>query len=109
MGPEPGTTPTADATSRWRLLIRHRFGFQAGVDAAAWAVAIVAATLLRYEFDYQDIDWAGLALIVPVAIVIHVVVGTAGGLYLGRWRFGSFEAVATLAPLLKKRPNSTSS
>lgn len=96
MGPEPGTTPTADATSRWRLLIRHRFGFQAGVDAAAWAIAIVAATLLRYEFDYQDIDWAGLALIVPVAIVIHVVVGTAGGLYLGRWRFGSFEEVAAL-------------
>lgn len=85
-----------DAASRWRLLIRHRFGFQAGFDALSWAVAIVVATLLRYDFAYQDIGWARLALLIPIAVVIHVVVGTAGGLYLGRWRFGSFEEVAAL-------------
>lgn len=87
---------TPDAASRWRLLIRHRFGFQAGVDALSWSVAIVLATLLRYDLAYEDINWARLVLLIPIAVVIHVVVGTAGGLYLGRWRFGSFEEVAAL-------------
>lgn len=95
MAPELGGTPP-DAASRWRLLIRHRFGFQAGVDALSWSVAIVLATLLRYDFAYEDLNWARLLLLIPIAIAIHVVVGTAGGLYLGRWRFGSFEEVAAL-------------
>lgn len=90
------TNETPDATSRWRLLIRHRFGFQAGLDAVSWAVAIVLATLLRYDLEYTQIVWTRLFLLIPIAIVIHVVVGTAGGLYLGRWRFGSFEEVAAL-------------
>jgi len=94
--PELETPDTPDAASRWRLLIRHRFGFQAGLDAVSWAVAIVAATLLRYDLDYQAIAWTRLLLLIPIAIIIHVVVGTAGGLYLGRWRFGSFEEVAAL-------------
>ena len=96
MGKESGVADPPDAASRWRLLIRHRFGFQVGVDAAAWAAAIVLATMLRYDFKVQDIDWTRLLLLVPVAIVIHAVVGTAGGLYRGRWRFGSFEEVAAL-------------
>ena len=95
MAPELAGTPP-DAASRWRLLIRHRFGFQAGLDAVAWSVAIVLATLLRYDLEYQDINWARLVLLIPIAVAIHVVVGTAGGLYLGRWRFGSFEEVAAL-------------
>ncbi len=96
MGDERDGGDPPDAASRWRLLIRHRFGFQVGLDAVAWAAAIVLATLLRYDFAVEDIVWARLVLLIPVAIVIHVVVGTAGGLYRGRWRFGSFEEVAAL-------------
>lgn len=96
MTTEHAAPETPDAASRWRLLIRHRFGFQAGLDAVAWAVAIVAATVLRYDFEVQEIAWTRLLLLIPIAVVIHVVVGTAGGLYLGRWRFGSFEEVAAL-------------
>lgn len=96
MRPEDDSSDPPDQRSRWRLLIRHRFGFQAGLDAGAWAVAIVLATVLRFDFEVQQIEWARLVLLIPVAVVIHVVVGTAGGLYLGRWRFGSFEEVAAL-------------
>lgn len=85
-----------DATSRWRLLVRHRFGFQAGLDALGWAVAIIAATILRYDFDLEAIVWPRLLLLIPITVAIHVMVGTAGGLYLGRWRFGSVEEVAAL-------------
>ncbi len=96
MTPGHSGPDTPDSGSRWRLLIRHRFGFQAGVDALSWSVAIVLATLLRYDFAYEGLNWARLVLLIPIAIAIHVVVGTAGGLYLGRWRFGSFEEVAAL-------------
>ncbi len=96
MRPEDDSIDPPDQRSRWRLLIRHRFGFQAGLDAGAWAAAIVLATVLRFDFEFQQIEWARLVLLIPIAIVIHVVVGTAGGLYLGRWRFGSFEEVAAL-------------
>ena len=96
MGAEPGSGDPPDAASRWRLLVRHRFGFQVGLDAVAWAAAIVVATMLRYDFNVQSINWTRLLLLIPVAIIIHAVVGTAGGLYRGRWRFGSFEEVAAL-------------
>ncbi|MCB1004016.1 MAG: polysaccharide biosynthesis protein [Acidimicrobiales bacterium] len=96
MAADEGAPESAPAASRWRLLIRHRFGFQAGLDAVAWSAAIVLATLLRYDLDYGEIAWERLALLIPIAVAIHVVVGIAGGLYLGRWRFGSFEEVAAL-------------
>ena len=53
---------TPDARSRWRLLIRHRFGFQAGLDAISWAIAIGLATLLRYDFAFEQIQWERLLL-----------------------------------------------
>src|SRR4051812_33608180 len=85
-----------DPARRWRLLVRHRFGFQAGIDAVAWAVAIVAGTLLRYEFEYALVPWARVVLMIPVAALVQVVAGSAAGLYLGRWRFGSFDETAAL-------------
>ena len=85
-----------DPARRWRLLVRHRFGFQAGIDALAWAIGIVVGTLLRYEFEYDLVPWVRTLLLIPVAALIQIVAGSAAGLYLGRWRFGSFDETAAL-------------
>ena len=80
----------------WQWLIARRYRIQALFDAAAWATALVFATTIRHDFDLNAIDWAGLALLVPLAALAQVVAGISSGLYIGRWRFGSFEEVAAL-------------
>src|SRR5205807_274325 len=83
------------------LLIRwgtvHRYLVQAAIGAVAWAVALAFATVVRWNFDVSSIDFWGLVAIIPLAALAQIVAGLASGLYLGRWRFGSFEEVAGLA------------
>ncbi|MDQ1393265.1 MAG: hypothetical protein QOF30_2242 [Acidimicrobiaceae bacterium] len=63
----------------------------------AWAVALTMAVVMRYEFDYHKVHWAGLAIVVVLVSVAQVISGVGFGLYVGRWRYGSFEEVAALA------------
>ena len=58
---------------------------------------MVLATFLRYEFNFNPVHWRDLARILPILAVVHLVLGTYEGLYVGRWSFGSFEEVAALA------------
>ena len=69
---------------------------QAGIDAVAWAVALTFATIIRWNFSWSSIDYGGLLAIIPLAVLAQVVAGIASGIYLGRWRFGSFEEVEGL-------------
>jgi FlaA1/EpsC-like NDP-sugar epimerase len=80
----------------WTTLAANRIVVQATVDALAWVVALPAATILRYELDLTAEDLEPLAVLVPVAVVVQLVVGLAAGQYRGRWRYGSFEEVAAL-------------
>jgi FlaA1/EpsC-like NDP-sugar epimerase len=84
-------------TATWRFLARHRLWVQACIDSFAWAVALSTATVFRYDFDFREVHPRGLAIIVSLAILLQLAAGSAGGLYLARWRFGSFEEVAALA------------
>lgn len=89
--------PGGDAQPAWwRTLAANRVIVQATVDALAWAVALPLATFLRFELDVTAEQLAPLAVLVPVAVVVQLVVGLAAGQYRGRWRYGSFEEVAAL-------------
>jgi FlaA1/EpsC-like NDP-sugar epimerase/lipopolysaccharide/colanic/teichoic acid biosynthesis glycosyltransferase len=67
-----------------------------GADALAWAGGLISAVLLRYDFDPGRVDWASFAGLAAAAVVVQVLVGLSTGLYLGRWRLGSFEEVSAL-------------
>lgn len=78
------------------FLIRRRRVIQASADAAAWALALWLAAWMRFEFDMTAVPVAGLLGAVPVAASAQVFTGVVTGLYLGRWRFGSFDEAAAL-------------
>src|SRR5688572_10389842 len=79
-----------------RFLGRHRTPVQGLVDALAWTVAILFATLFRYDFDLPPDQYGGLTAIIPIALALEVFAGLACGLYTGRSRFGSFDEVLSL-------------
>jgi FlaA1/EpsC-like NDP-sugar epimerase len=70
---------------------------QAIVDALAWTVSIVIATLIRFDFHVTRVDIVGVAAMIPLAIEAQLVGGYITGLYRGRWRYGSFDEAAALA------------
>jgi FlaA1/EpsC-like NDP-sugar epimerase len=80
----------------WLALVEHRFAYLALWDAGSWAVALLLATWIRYEFDVSRIDLSGLVSAIPLVVAVQLVVGLWQGLYLGRWRLGSFEEIAAL-------------
>jgi len=66
------------------------------VDAVAWAAGLTFVTVIRFEFDFDRIDWRGLAIVTAYAIVAQGLVGLVGGLYTGRLRLASFEEAGIL-------------
>jgi len=85
-----------DGSGIWHLLDRRRTIVQPAADAFAWALALTLATLLRYDLHLPAGSWRGVATAVPLAMAVQVAVGSAAGLYTGRWRFGSFDEVFSL-------------
>jgi FlaA1/EpsC-like NDP-sugar epimerase len=81
----------------WPLVSRHRSGLQMAVDVVAWAVALLLAMLLRFDFAFAQVRAFELPTVIAIAGSAQVVVGLALGLYLGRRRYGSFEEVSLLA------------
>ncbi|MEY2403874.1 MAG: hypothetical protein QOD38_1425, partial [Acidimicrobiaceae bacterium] len=81
----------------YSLLGPYRYAATVLVDVAIWATSMILATFLRYEFNFSPVHWKDLAKILPLLAVVHLVLGTYEGLYVGRWSFGSFEEVAALA------------
>lgn len=69
---------------------------QAGCDAAAWAGALLFATIVRYDFELARVDFVRWAWLVPIAAVVQSITGVGFGLYTGRSRFGSFDEISGL-------------
>ena len=97
--PKAPVSPNAMWHSRVvRWLADRRQFVQVVLDAVSWAGALFFATLMRYDFNELDrIDWGGLFTLIPLAVLAQIVGGLAFGLYLGRWRFGSFDEALALA------------
>lgn len=81
------------------LLVRLRFALQAGFDAGCWFVALHLAALLRFDFARSRIDEVTLLVAALLVAAAQVVIGRLAGLYIHRWRYGTFEEVgaATLS------------
>ena len=80
-----------------RWAVQYRPIVQAGMDAAAWAVALLFATVVRFDFDVDEVYFRGWLVIAVLAGLTQAAAGFACGLYTGRFRFGSFDEVAGLA------------
>ena len=77
--------------------MRLRFILQAGFDSLCWVIAIVLATLLRYDFQWERLHTGAMLVAAVAGAVLHVVVGRLAGLYIHRWRYGTFEEVTAAA------------
>lgn len=80
-----------------RQFPRYRFLLQSGFDAAAWFVGLWTATLLRHEFDLSQVNNWGAARMAVLAALLQIGLGVLAGLYVHRWRYGTFEEVAASA------------
>ncbi|WP_081996917.1 polysaccharide biosynthesis protein [Microbacterium sp. ZOR0019] len=79
------------------LAPRRRRALAATVDAGAWIVGILAAVVLRFEFEPTLAGWASTVVLALTAAAIQVGIGFSLRFYLGRFTYGSFEEVRNLA------------
>ena len=80
-----------------RALRRGFPGLQALLDCVAWAVAIPVATVLRFDFFFARVDWAGVAAFVAMAIALQIGLGASFGMYRRRYHYGSFDEMRVVA------------
>lgn len=55
------------------------------------------ATFLRYELDASKVELSMVLLVGALAVAAQIVIGTLSGLYVHRWRYGTFDEVAATA------------
>ncbi|PYI39702.1 polysaccharide biosynthesis protein [Arthrobacter psychrolactophilus] len=69
---------------------------QAILDSLAWIVALFLAVLLRYELDIGLINFAGLGVLIAIAVATQLIAGWYMALYRGRYTFGSIHEARVL-------------
>ena len=87
-------------TQRAERRVRHWGARASGrivADCLAWCIAVTFVSILRVDFDLGQLWLHGQLLILPAAIASHLLAAWMTGLYVGRWRVGSFDEVAALA------------
>ena len=67
------------------------------LDSCAWLVAVLVATVLRYEMDLSQIDVAPTRHLIVVAILAQVVVGGVSQTYRGRHAVGSLDDAVNIS------------
>ncbi|WP_307872141.1 polysaccharide biosynthesis protein [Microbacterium paraoxydans] len=76
---------------------RRRRRLAAVVDGLAWSFGVVIAIALRFELRMDADSWIATMVLAIVAGAIQIVVGYVTALYRGRFTYGSFDEVRTLA------------
>src|ERR687893_118199 len=79
---------------------RTRAFMQFGLDAVSWAVGIISAEVLRYEFDYERVWWPSVLVAVAATAAVQFGIGWLYHLYRGRYSYGSFEEVRALTAVV---------
>jgi dTDP-glucose 4,6-dehydratase len=69
-------------------------------DALAWALALFAFFLVRFDLTLSERVWNAAIAYTLAAIVLQVIGGFRFHLYLGRSRIGSFDEVTALGSLV---------
>jgi FlaA1/EpsC-like NDP-sugar epimerase len=74
----------------------RRTALQVVLDALAWAVAIVFAVSLRYDFSYETVTWRSALGVTIAVILLGAALGFTTGLYRRRFVPGSFAEVRAI-------------
>lgn len=91
----PSETASGELISRFSHFLR-RYGWLFLADCLAWAIGIIAALILRYDFLIGRINWSWAVVLIIVAALIQFVGGWAFWLYRGRYEVGGFDEVRAL-------------
>ena len=81
-------------------MTRYRYILQTGFDSVAWIIGLAVASYLRLEFDLGAVPVAAVLGIGALAVVFQVGVGTRAGLYVHRWRYGTFDEVTSTVKIV---------
>ncbi|MGB6057501.1 MAG: nucleoside-diphosphate sugar epimerase/dehydratase [Microthrixaceae bacterium] len=83
----------------------QRFLVQAVIDFAAWTVALWLATYFRYEMAASEVSLIDVFSVSALACLLQLILGRASGLYVHRWRYGTYEEIsATMKVVLMVAP-----
>ena len=74
----------------------RQYGLLFLFDAAAWAIAIMAALVLRFDFNLTRIHWTWTLVVILITALLQLVGGWLFWLYRSRWEVGSFDEVRAL-------------
>jgi FlaA1/EpsC-like NDP-sugar epimerase len=74
-------------------LSRYRNLVTAGIDAVAWATAMLVGAAVRLGGQLDDVFGLAFASVIAVAVGVQLAAGALVGLYRGRWRVASFEEI----------------
>lgn len=75
----------------------RRYGLLFLCDVLGWGVGIVAALVLRFDFNVNLIHWGWTFAVIGVAAVLQLIVGWLTWLYRNRYETGGFDEVRALA------------
>ncbi|MDR1432168.1 MAG: polysaccharide biosynthesis protein [Propionibacteriaceae bacterium] len=65
-------------------------------DIASWAVAVIVAGVLRFEFDVQRLNVTSIAMLIGVIALVQFLCSMPMRLYQHRYHYGSFEEVVAV-------------
>lgn len=71
----------------------RQYGLLFVLDALAWAVGILAALVLRFDFNLSRIHWGWTPTVIAVTILLQLAGGWIFWLYRNRYEIGSFDEV----------------
>ncbi len=74
----------------------RQYGVLFALDGAAWAVGIMAALVLRFDFNLSRVNWVWTLAVIGVTVLLQLVCGWAFWLYRNRYEIGSFDEVRAL-------------